>query len=76
VNLNNVAGKPFFILVVQLVGSTSVESTLLWRSNIPLKKRKNKKIKKIKKLKKRETFSQSVKKPTHSLPQKPRIHSK
>jgi len=36
-----------------------------------------KKIKKIKKLKKGgETFSQSVKKPAHSLAQKPRIHSK
>ena len=45
-NLNNVADKSFFILVEQLVGSTSVESTLLWRLNIPL-------LKKIKKLKKK-----------------------
>jgi len=45
------------------MGSTSDESTLLWRSNNPLKKKK-------------ETSSKFAKKPTHSLPQRPRIHSK
>jgi len=46
VNLIDVVDEPFFNLVMQLVGSTSDELTLLWRSNKPLKKNAKKKRKK------------------------------
>ena len=46
VNLIDVVDEPFFNLVMQLVGSTSDELTLLWRSNKPLKKNAKKKERK------------------------------
>jgi len=36
--VHDVVDEFFFNLIVKLMGSTSDESTLLWRSNNPLKK--------------------------------------
>ena len=40
VNLIDVVDESFFNLILKLMGSTSDESTLLWRSNNPLTKKK------------------------------------